>query len=330
MRKWLFGGFLGAATIIGVACGGGGDVSEFVPPPDEGGTTETPQPPSFGEQPETGAGDAAPNDAAIDCDANPGACLPPAVCGDKKAGLGESCDDGNTTPGDGCSATCQIEAPYWACAFGSLCIDVRDCTALADAGGDGGCVIPPKAAVCGDGFIDPGEACDDSNTTANDGCALDCKAIEANFACPTPGAKCVSTMVCGDGVLQGTEQCDDGNTSAKVDGCSATCTLDSGWVCPIPGTACNAAMCGDGKLAGAEECDDGNNNDNDGCSASCKLQTTTVVVAPTTTTPGSTKIVNWECLTPGSPCTKTTCGQGGVATPPTGTEQCDDGNTKPL
>ncbi|MDB4938715.1 MAG: Multiple EGF-like-domain protein 3 precursor, partial [Labilithrix sp.] len=36
------------------------------------------------------------------------------------------------------------------------------------------------------------------------------------------------------------------------------------------------------------------------------------------------------CLTPGMPCTMTTCGQGGVATPPTGTEQCDDGNTKAL
>jgi len=33
------------------------------------------------------------------------------VCGDKQVGLGESCDDGNTTDGDGCSAQCQEEVP---------------------------------------------------------------------------------------------------------------------------------------------------------------------------------------------------------------------------
>jgi len=327
MRKWLFGGSVGAALVVGVACGGGGDVSQFVPPLEEGGTVETPPPSSFGDKPEASTPEASTVDASLDCDANPGACLPPSVCGDKKAGLGESCDDGNTKAGDGCSATCQIEAPYWACAFGSPCIDVRDCAAIADAGGDGGCVIPPKAVVCGDGFIDPGEACDDGNTTANDGCALDCKAIEANFVCPTPGVKCVSTMVCGDGVLQGTEQCDDGNMNG-TDGCSSLCKLEAGWACPLPGTACNAASCNDGIVAGNEECDDKNNADNDGCSATCRLQTTTLTVAPTTTTSGKTTVVNWACPTPGVACVKTTCGTGsGVRE---GTEQCDDGNNKPF
>ncbi|MEA2751993.1 MAG: hypothetical protein QOI41_6136 [Myxococcales bacterium] len=337
MRKWLFGGFLSAATVVGVACGGGGGDSTFVPPnPDDEAGIVTPPPGNFGEKPEASTPDATVVDAMIDCDADPGACLPPAVCGDKKAGVGESCDDGNTTAGDGCSPTCQIEAPYWACSFGVACIDVRDCAAIADAGGDGGCVIPPKAAVCGDGFIDPGEACDDSNTKGGDGCALDCKAIEANFVCPTPGALCVSTMICGDGVLQGTEQCDDGNTLAKVDGCSATCTLDPGWVCPLPGTSCNAKKCGDGLKAGTEECDDGANVDGDGCSATCRLQTTTVTVAPTSTTQGSTTIVNWACPTPGAACVKTVCGGANPASPPAakatvdGTEQCDDGNSKPF
>ena len=31
-------------------------------------------------------------------------------CGDDTVGAGETCDDGNTTAGDGCSATCQIES----------------------------------------------------------------------------------------------------------------------------------------------------------------------------------------------------------------------------
>ena len=334
MRKWLFGGFLGAATAMGAACGGSSGDSVFVPPnPDDEAGIITPPPGNFGDKPEASTDDAAVVDAMIDCDVNPGACLPPAVCGDKKAGIGESCDDGNTIAGDGCSPTCQIEGPYWACSFGMACIDVRDCAAIADAGGDGGCVIPPKAAVCGDGVIDPGEACDDSNMMGGDGCALDCKAIEANFVCPTPGAKCVSTMICGDGILQGTEQCDDGNTDVPpkaVDGCTSTCTLVPGWVCPLPGAACGAAKCGDGFKAGTEECDDGANVDGDGCSATCRLQTTTVTVAPTTTTSGSTTIVNWDCPTPGAACVKTTCGAANGANPPKveGTEQCDDGNDK--
>ena len=33
-------------------------------------------------------------------------------CGDGVLQPGEQCDDGNTTSGDGCSATCQAEAPY--------------------------------------------------------------------------------------------------------------------------------------------------------------------------------------------------------------------------
>ena len=36
------------------------------------------------------------------------------VCGDSAPDPGETCDDGNTAPGDGCSATCQIE-PGWEC-----------------------------------------------------------------------------------------------------------------------------------------------------------------------------------------------------------------------
>ncbi len=34
-----------------------------------------------------------------------------AICGDGVVGFGEQCDDGNTTPGDGCDATCMLEPP---------------------------------------------------------------------------------------------------------------------------------------------------------------------------------------------------------------------------
>ena len=36
----------------------------------------------------------------------------PAVCGNATLEAAEACDDGNTTPLDGCSATCTVEAGY--------------------------------------------------------------------------------------------------------------------------------------------------------------------------------------------------------------------------
>ena len=265
----------------------------------------------------------------IDCDANPAECLPPGVCGDGKAGLGESCDDGNVAGGDGCSPTCQVEADYWACSFGSLCIDVRDCAALIDAGlatSDAGCVTPPKPQVCGDSVLEPGEACDDGNVVGGDGCSFDCMAIEPDFACPNPpGQLCVSTVHCGDGKIGGAETCDDKNTVAG-DGCDAACHLEPGWVCPLPATACRAAACGDGIVVDDEQCDDGNGIDNDGCSSSCQLETSTSSTAPTTTSPGGTVVTHFECPNQGQPCVPTTCGDGFRK----GSEQCDDGNTKPF
>jgi len=61
------------------------------------------------------------------------------------SGLGETCDDGGNTNGDGCSAVCQ--------------------------------------EVCGDGFLHPdqGEQCDDGNTTAGDGCEADCTVACASW-----------------------------------------------------------------------------------------------------------------------------------------------------
>ncbi|MBU8897776.1 tandem-95 repeat protein [Corallococcus sp. M34] len=66
--------------------------------------------------------------------------------------------------------------------------------------------------VCGDGYLDPGEVCDDGNRVAGDGCRADCQGVE----------------VCGDGQLDSVkgEQCDDGGT-VPGDGCDAMCQLDA-------------------------------------------------------------------------------------------------------
>ncbi|HEY5947932.1 MAG TPA: myxococcus cysteine-rich repeat containing protein, partial [Kofleriaceae bacterium] len=57
------------------------------------------------------------------------ACEEQPACGDGTVDEGEQCDDGNTTSGDGCSATCETEPP------------------------------PPPPPSCGDGNVDAGEQC---------------------------------------------------------------------------------------------------------------------------------------------------------------------------
>ena len=166
-------------------------------------------------------------------------------------------------------------------------------------GGSGGGPGP----ACGDGQVDPGEACDDGNGESGDGCTATCDAVEQGFACPTPGAPCVSTVVCGDAKITGGETCDDQNTTPG-DGCDEGCQVEPGWICPVVGAACVAAACGDSIVAGQEQCDDGNPDGGDGCGPDCHLE------------PG------FKCDVPGAPCVPTVCGDGVTE----GTEQCDDGD----
>jgi cysteine-rich repeat protein len=96
---------------------------------------------------------------------------------------------------------------------------------------------------CGDGRIDPGESCDDGNTTDDDDCTGLC-----------------TVSMCGDRIVnESAEQCDDGNTG-EGDGCTRDCIREG-------------AVCGNGTLEVAirypEECDDGNTAPHDGCSERC-------------------------------------------------------------
>ena len=90
-------------------------------------------------------------------------------CGDSKVEGTEGCDDGNTTPGDGCSPTCHVE-PKCDSAIGT-------CTSVC---GDG-IVMPAQP----DGAVMPSGACDDGNSVSGDGCSADCK-VEAGYQCEQP------------------------------------------------------------------------------------------------------------------------------------------------
>ncbi len=104
------------------------------------------------------------------------------------------------------------------------------------------CSETESGGSCGDGVVNDGEACDDGNTVAGDGCSANC-AIE-------------SPAICGNGVVEPGEYCDDNNTD-DGDGCSAECQNE----------------CGNGVVDLGEECDDGNTDDGDGCSAECQWLT---------------------------------------------------------
>jgi len=108
-------------------------------------------------------------------------------------------------------------------------------------------------AVCGNGKVESGEQCDDSNKNPGDGCTDRC-VIETGYSCAT-GTEC--DPVCGDSRLVSAEVCDPTTSPGFSQYCSADCMSATG-------------RCGDGVLQDIpEECDDGDSDANDGCANSC-------------------------------------------------------------
>jgi fibro-slime domain-containing protein len=220
------------------------------------------------------------------------------TCGNGRLDPTEQCDDGNTTPGDGCNQLCQQEGNWECMQPGQPCVFI---------------------AVCGNGLLTSDEACDDGNKVSGDGCSADCKTVEPGWQCRVPGKRCVP--LCGDGKLTGSETCDDGN-AVSGDGCSSTCLTEPGANCSAPGQPCIKSVCGNGKVEPGEICDCGTdpanlpagctgpnglfNGDGTGCSKTCTKEP----VCRGTTGSGATH----ACAT--------SCGNGNVETG----EDCDDGN----
>ncbi|HET9957455.1 MAG TPA: DUF4215 domain-containing protein [Polyangiaceae bacterium] len=219
-------------------------------------------------------------------------CVLNAACGDGTLNSGEQCDDGNRVPGDCCNGNCQLE-PNCKCS-------------TPPSGGAQSC---SSTIVCGDGAVNGGEACDDGNRSANDGCAADCQTVEPGFTCPPEGGACVPAVVtCPNARIEAGEECDDGNAQS-ADGCSPNCKIEAGYVCPTVGQACRPKeYCGNGLVSytSGETCDDGNTKAGDGCSAACTLE------------------AGYTCDTSSTPtaCTKEICGNKKIAAG----ETCDDGN----
>jgi cysteine-rich repeat protein len=178
-------------------------------------------------------------------------CLQDSVCGNSEVTGVEGCDDGNTTNGDGCSSVCEDEI----CGDGvinnngteacdglagvtpgvNVC-DVVTCqlVILPTCGDDvinqpteqcdgtdtaagrtcsATCTFVP---VCGNGFVEAPEVCDDGNVVSEGDCSADCSEGPAD-------------PICGDNAInQPSEQCDGtaipaGQPTGTT--CSATCQL---------------------------------------------------------------------------------------------------------
>ncbi|MBN1769672.1 MAG: DUF4215 domain-containing protein [Deltaproteobacteria bacterium] len=170
-----------------------------------------------------------------------------ATCGDGFTWVGhEECDDGNTVTGDGCEPDCS-----WTCENDPDCDDAEPCTGdetctdhvcvpgtpLAEGsecttstGAPGVCRGGACAAAgCGNGLVDPGEECDDGNTSNFDECLNTCRDAS-----------------CGDGyVWAGHEDCEAGETRICSTSCSTAgreaCTTGCAWsgTCAPPAELCN-------------------------------------------------------------------------------------------
>lgn len=249
--------------------------------------------------------------ADMQCGAVEAVCLVNG-CGNGFREVGEDCDDGNITEGDGCSAFCRNESCGNNVADpGELCDDGNA------TGGDGCSADCRSKETCGNGIRDTNEACDDSNLVNGDGCTGESVTVPDGMggSMTSPGP-CMSREICGNGIkdFQVGEVCDDSNMISG-DGCNSDCRSGEG--------------CGNGIVDPGEQCDDGDNDNNDRCRNDCKIAQCGDGVVETTG--------NRETCDPGNPllpgpvetadcnidCTTSSCGDGKVNQ--TDTEQCDNG-----
>lgn len=129
------------------------------------------------------------NETCATCPEDCGVCPP--ACGNGLLEEPEECDDGNLLAGDGCGTAC-----VWEPVCGDEVCEAEESCLFCPTD----CGICPSA--CGDGVLEEGEECDDSNTVVGDGCSSDCK---VEFACGDDvcdvkfGEDCVSCSTdCGD------------------------------------------------------------------------------------------------------------------------------------
>lgn len=226
-------------------------------------------------------------------------------CGNGIKETGETCDDGNTTASDGCSATCQQESGYFC--YGQGNGSCYDCNKCYDSDFNHTEVLNETIFVSGGwygwgwgigamnkngytiGTNESGECGVFFDTCAYDGNANSIREMTCHYY-PGTGKYFVSyynavgqcangcywgaCASCGDGIKTPNEACDDGNTNSG-DGCSTTCTVEASYNCSNTSTSTPSVctkQCGNDVLNSGEACDDGNTTSGDGCSSACAVE----------------------------------------------------------
>lgn len=194
-----------------------------------------------------------------------GICLPDPVCGDGAFGeVAETCDDGNETSGDGCSADCQtVEYDVLCAAAPEL-----DATGSVDGTTKGG--VDGFKNSCGFGTArgrayqltvpGPGQLALtlSSSTVQTVGVRSECGDAETELSCGQFAPEVDGTLL-----VQLTEA--GARTLSLI--VTGSTVLDEAPFSLV--TEFTPQVCGDSLKVGAEACDDGNEASGDGCSADC-------------------------------------------------------------
>ncbi|MDQ3369693.1 MAG: DUF4215 domain-containing protein [Myxococcota bacterium] len=159
------------------------------------------------------------------------------ACGDAYVDHGEGCDDGNTTSGDGCSETCEVEAAHPVCGNG-----VRETGEACDDGNvtaaDGCSATCTVESVCGNATVETGEACDDGNLASGDGCSPSCQVEQATACVLVPQGGCSGATPACDLTDGGDTECravtGQGTSNSH---CAQDTACRAGYTCIGDGTA---------------------------------------------------------------------------------------------
>ncbi len=288
-----------------------------------------------------------------------------ASCGDALVQNGEECDDGNSTPGDGCENDCKFSclstdtARDCSALGGDECAGAQTCndtthmcegTPLADNtpcnNNTGYCKSGVCATgVCGNSQVEPGEDCDDGNTVETDGCTSQCK-----FSCTVAG-DCGDSNVCTQDTCDTTTHMCANPADTGQNGNNCTVGSVSG---KCDNGVCKSANCGNSTVDSGEQCDKGSANGTagSGCTASCQYEcnanadcsdnnvctgteTCKTVTGGKACSPGTNAAKGTVCqqsnprrVCDGSgTCAASTCGDGYVDKGATPAEQCEPPNT---